>query len=235
MEPQNNKITVPIAIVIAGVVIGGAILLSNTKIERVANKAPTDVDQPATAGEIRPISADDHILGNPNAAITVIEYSDLECPYCKVFHQTMHRIIDEYGKEGEVAWVYRHFPLDQLHPKARKEAEATECAAELGGNSAFWKYTDRLFEITPSNNGLDPAKLPEIAKTIGLDVTKFNACLSSSKFAERVNADVEDAIKTGGRGTPWSIIVTADGAKETINGAEPYDMVKGKIDQLLTE
>src|SRR3989338_2531696 len=96
----------------------------------------------------------DHLRGDPKATVKVVEFSDLECPFCKNFHRTMQQVMSEYS--GQVAWVYRHFPLDSLHSKARKEAEASECAAELGGNDGFWAYVDKLFEITPSNNGLDP-------------------------------------------------------------------------------
>ena len=106
--------------------------------------------------ELRPLSGSDHIWGNPNAKIIIVEYSDLECPFCKVFHQTLHQVVE---KNAEVAWVYRHYPILGLHPKAFREAEATECAFEQGGNDMFWKYTDKLFEVTPSNNGLDESLL----------------------------------------------------------------------------
>lgn len=115
------------------------------------------------------INDGDHVLGNPNALVTIIEFSDTECPFCKKFHETMRKIIDEYGKDGKVKWVYRHFPLDQIHSKSRKEAEATECATEQGGNEKFWEFINKIYEITPSNNGLDPAELPKIAKSIGLN------------------------------------------------------------------
>src|SRR5207249_6414117 len=80
-------------------------------------------------------------------------------------------------KDGKVVWVYRHFPIDSLHSKARKEAQASECAAALGGNEAFWAYSDKLFEVTPSNNRLDLAQLPRIAQEIGLDRAQFETCL----------------------------------------------------------
>lgn len=103
--------------------------------------------------DLAPVTGDDYALGDPSAALTIIEYSDLECPFCKTFHATMQRVFDAYP--GQIYWVYRHFPLDSIHPKARKEAEAAECAGELKGNDAFWKYIDTLFEQTPSNNGFD--------------------------------------------------------------------------------
>ena len=94
--------------------------------------------------KIRGVQDDDHIIGDKNAKVVIVEYSDTECPFCKVFHETLHQVVSEYdGKD--VAWVFRHWPIPQLHPKAPKEAEALECAAELGGNDMFWKYTHKLF------------------------------------------------------------------------------------------
>lgn len=231
---QANKLTIPVAIVIAGVLIAGAVYFGTSKgapttavNNQQAQQAPQqtgDLDQMAA------ISASDHIRGNPNAPVKIVEYSDTECPFCKRFHSTMQEVMNEYGKDGKVAWVYRHFPLDQLHSKAQKEAVALECANEQGGNDKFWSYADRLYEITPANNGLDPAELPKIAQYVGLDVTKFNTCLVSGKFDQHIEADVQNATATGGNGTPWSIVVDKDGKKYPLSGAQPYEAVKQLID-----
>lgn len=225
-----EKLSIPIAIVIAGGLIAGALYYSNVKSSQQVAVNPTPEE---TVGELRQVTSEDHILGNPNADLIIVEYSDTECPFCKVFHKTMLRVIDEYGKDGKVAWVYRHFPIDQLHSKARKEAEATECANELGGPSKFWEYTNLLYATTNSNNSLDPAELPKIAKTVGLDTKAFNSCLSSGKYADKVEADYQDAVKAGGRGTPNSVIISKDGTKTQIQGAQPYESVKSLIDALL--
>lgn len=147
----------------------------------------------------------------------------------------MKQVAAEYSASGKVAWVYRNFPLDSLHPKARKEAEATECANELGGNDKYWSYLDRLFEVTPSNNNLNPAELPNIARYVGLDVQKFNTCLASGKFAQHIEADVQNAAATGGNGTPWSIVVAQNGKKYPLSGAQPDASVKQLIELALTE
>jgi len=102
---------------------------------------------------VAPVGQDDYIFGNPEAEIKIVEFSDLECPFCKSFHVTLHQVVQEY--DGKVAWIYRHFPIDSRHPKADAEAVAVECAGKLGGNEMFWKYIDKLFEVTPSNNGFD--------------------------------------------------------------------------------
>ena len=145
----------------------------------------------------------------------------------------MKEVMDEYGKDGKVAWVYRHFPLDQLHSKARKEAVALECANEQGGNDKFWSYADRLYEVTPANNGLDPAELPKIAQYVGLDVAKFNTCLGSTKYDKHVEDEVQNATATGGNGTPWSIVVGKNGKKYPLSGAQPLPAVKQLIDLAL--
>jgi len=147
----------------------------------------------------------------------------------------MKQVTTEYG--DKVAWVYRQFPLDQLHPvKARKEAVASECAAELGGNDAFWKYADRFFELTPSNNQTNiDTVLPQIAKEIGLDEAKFASCLASNKYDAHIEGDVQNAVATGGNGTPWSIVVAKNGKKYPLSGAQPYASVKQLIDLALQE
>ena len=233
-----NALSVPVAIIIAGIIVGASVLIS---AQIRSAPLPQNVGQ-QVAGQptgnleaINKVTSKDHIRGNPNADITIVEYSDTECPFCKQFHQTMKQIIAEYGDSGKVAWVYRNFPLDQLHPKARKEAEALECAGELGGNDKFWEYTDRLYEVTPSNNKLEESELPKIAQYVGLDVQKFNSCLSSGKYAQHVEDDVKNATETGGNGTPWSIVITKDGKKYPLSGAQPYSSVKQMIEGILNQ
>ncbi len=191
------------------------------------------------AGAVRPVNGADHILGDPDAPVKLVEFSDFECPFCKRFHPTTKRLMDEYGEEGKVAWVYRHFPLDAIHSKARKEAQASECANELGGNEAFWAYTDRLYEVTPSNNRLDLAQLPRIAQEIGLDRAAFETCLEGDlrggKYAAHIEADVQDAAASGGTGTPFSLVIAPNGKIFIVNGAQPYAALKSIIDLALKE
>ena len=231
---QSTTLTIPVAIVIAGVLIAGAVYLGTSKgasTTAVNNQQPQQAPQQTGDLEaMKAISSSDHIRGNPDAPVKIVEYSDTECPFCKRFHGTMKEVMDEYGKDGKVAWVYRHFPLDQLHSKARKEAVALECANEQGGNDKFWSYADRLYEITPANNGLDPAELPKIAQYIGLDVVKFNTCLASTKYDQHIEDEVQNATATGGNGTPWSIVVGKNGKKYPLSGAQPYTSVKQLID-----
>lgn len=229
MEQSQNSFLIPLAIVVAGGFVATAIYFGTGSAD--SPTAAIDTNNLDTQIDLVPVTERDHIIGSRNSALVIIEYSDTECPFCKTFHNTMHQITREY--DGKVAWVYRHFPIAQLHTKAAKESEATECAAELGGHQAFWKYIDKIFETTSSNDSLDPSELPRIATAIGLDVTAFNTCLSSGRHAELVKKSVEEAIKAGALGTPYSVIVAKDGKKVVINGAEPIAMVKAKIDALL--
>jgi len=234
---QKNTFAIPIAVVIAGVLIAGAVFFSNSKNTNDSNaKVPQQqvaAQQTGDLEKMKPVTSEDHIRGDLKAPVKIVEYSDTECPFCKRFHGTMQEVMNEYGKSGKVAWVYRHFPLDQLHSRARKESEATECAAELGGNDKFWAYLDRLMEITPANNGLDPAELPKIAEYVGLDKSKFNECLTSGKYAQKIEEHVQNAIATGGQGTPWSVVVDAKGKKYPLSGAQPYSSVKQLIETAL--
>ncbi len=241
MDQQNSgqkslveKLSIPISIIIAGSIMAGALYYSNLKTkERVAIIDTAQKVAEGSASKMRPVTSEDHILGNPNADVIIVEYSDTECPFCKNFHTTLRRVMAEYGKDGKVAWVYRHFPIDSLHAKARKEAEATECANELGGSGKFWEYINLLYETTNSNDSLDPAELPKMAKTVGLDVTAFNKCLSSGKYKAKVEADYQDAINSGGQGTPHSILITRNGMKTPVEGAQPYENIKNILDAVL--
>ncbi len=223
---EKNKLAVPIAIIVAGAIIAGAVFFSN-KDKGAPKNGGTTAEEKI---ELAPISDKDHIFGNPNAPIVFVEYSDPECPFCKRFHDTMNQIMNEYGKDGKVAWVYRQFPLDQLHSKARKESQATECAGEVGGNDKFWEYLNKLLSITPSNDGLDLSLLPKIATDVGLDKAKFEECLASDRHKDKVEADYQSGVKAGVRGTPHTImVVKKDGSMFPISGAQPYATVKAAI------
>lgn len=236
---QKNTLAMPIAVVIAGVIIAGAIIYSGGKAPTAgtANQPQQQqvAQQTGDLEQMTPVTSKDHIRGDINAPVKIVEYSDTECPFCKRFHTTMKEVIDTYGKDGKVAWVYRHFPLDQLHSKARKEAVALECANEQGGNDKFWSYADRLYEVTPANNGLDPAELPKIAEFVGLDTGKFNTCLASTKYDKHIEDEVQNAQATGGNGTPWSIVVAKNGKKYPLSGAQPYASIKQIVEQALQE
>ncbi|PJA90220.1 MAG: hypothetical protein CO137_00830 [Candidatus Magasanikbacteria bacterium CG_4_9_14_3_um_filter_32_9] len=171
----------------------------------------------------------DNIRGNKNAKVTIVEYSDLECPFCKRFHATMLDVMKNF--DDNVRWVYRHFPLDSLHSQARAEANASECAGEQG---KFWEFIDLIIEVTPSNNGLNLAKIPDYAKQVGVkDINKFNECVSSNKYASAVNDDFLDGQRAGVRGTPYSVIIGPNGEMVPVSGAQPYSVLEQAINSFL--
>lgn len=225
----NNINKIVAAIIVAGILIAGAILLKDSKkpeVEKVAEEKTESTE----ALEIRPVSLDEHILGNKEAEVFIVEYSDTECPYCKVFHTTMHKIIEENPK---VAWVYRHYPIPQLHQKAFNEALATECAWEWGGNDIFWSYTDEIYKRTASNDKLPVEELTKIAVDLQMNVATFSACLDTEKYTKKVENDILDGEKAGIQGTPTSFIVKNGKVVDTIEGAQPIEVVRGKIKNAL--
>ncbi len=224
-----QRLAVPIAIVVAGGLIAGALYFVNAKATPQGGN-----NEQETLGTIEGVRAGDHVRGNPNAKIVFIEYSDTECPYCKQFHAGLKQIMDQYGANGDVAWVYRHFPIPQLHSKAPQEAQAMECAAKLGGNDAFWKYTDRIYEVTPSNNGLDLTELPKIAAHVGLDQAAFEACLNSDYGKDVVSANAAEGAKAGITGTPTSVVI-ANGTQVPLEGYYPYESLKQLVDSVLAQ
>jgi len=232
-----KKFAMPAAIVLGGILISVVLIYQfNKSGESQSAQTATDTQkkQATTSGNtednLLPITEKDHILGNPNAPIKIVEFSDTECPFCKGFHPVLRQIVAEY--EGEVAWVYRHFPLISIHPRALKEAEATECAAELGGNTAFWAYLDRIFEITPSNNGLDPNLLPITAVNIGLNKEAFQSCMDSGRHLETIANSYNNAIESGGSGTPFTIVITPSGKKIPFSGTIELSSMRSLIEDI---
>lgn len=194
------------------------------RVVDTGNTAPTGA---AAGGEIAIAEVDtenDHIRGNKNAKISIVEYSDFQCPFCGRFHETMAQVMDKYG--DDVNWVYRHFPLESIHPQARLAAVGSECAAEQG---KFWEFADAAFENQQSLSG----GLDIVATAAGVKNAAFDTCVNSGKYDDVVSADSRDAQAAGGRGTPYSIIVTEDGKMIPINGAQPFSQVDATLAQLL--
>jgi protein-disulfide isomerase len=264
MTKENLKI--PIAIVIAGLFIAIAVYMSNIVPQKTATTDNTQKDQTPTNftfTQIRPVTDKDHIVGNPTADIIFVEHSDTECPYCKAFHATMNKIVDEYAKDGKVAWVYRHMPIDELHSKSRNEAASTECVASLVGEKAFWIMLNSIYEATDSNNSLTPESLPVLAVKAGAKKDDFNKCLTDKTFDAKVEADYQDGLLATNNqpGTPNSVVilknpltsdsldkiklefakfgielgVSADNKMIQFGGAIPYTTIKGMIMMILNQ
>lgn len=190
----------------------------------------------AKAENLPPVDREsDHIRGNPDARITLVEYSDFECPYCKRFHATAQQLVDAY--DGQVNWVYRHFPLGFHNPGAQKQAEASECVAELGGNEAYWRFADAIFERTKSNgNGFPLDRLAPLAGEVGVDTAAFQECLDSGRYTDYVKAQMGGGEAAGVTGTPGNFLVdNATGRIVAVSGARPLGDLKQVVDRLLAQ
>ena len=210
---------------------GGALSeeVFNARVEQgiqayIDKQRQTQERQPSElAKSVPPPSQDDHLYGNPDAPVTLIEYSDFECPFCKRFHDTAKRLVE--ASNGQVNWVYRHFPLGFHNPGAQKQAEAAECAAELGGNQAFWTFADTIYARTTSNGqGFPIGNLRPLAAEIGLDQARFQECLDSERFAEKVQGQMAAGTRAGVSGTPGNILYhKPSGRVLAIHGAQPLE------------
>ncbi|MFA5942460.1 MAG: thioredoxin domain-containing protein [Candidatus Paceibacterota bacterium] len=221
---MKSSFAIPVAIILGGIVVAGAVYFSLKK-----PAVPQGTGDPTL---VRPVSSQDHILGNPAAPVMIVEYTDFDCGFCKDFDETLRQIIANEGATGEVAWVHREFPLIEIHPNAFSHARAAECAAEVAGNDAFWRFTEALFAAQPIN----PSNYGTIAASVGISDNAFAICLASasSTIDARITADRQNAFALGAEGTPYSLILVQGRSPVVMAGAYPYDAVKQLIDDALS-
>jgi protein-disulfide isomerase len=179
-------------------------------------------------------TGDNPALGRRDAPVTIVEFSDYECPFCRQFvTATLPTLKSTYVDAGKVRWVFRDFPLEQLHPHARKAAEAAHCAGEQG---KYWEMHDVLFS---NQQALAADQLPGYAGRLGLDAARFTACLDSGKYADAIQQNLGDGAAAGVRGTPSFVIgrTRPDGSVEglLVSGARPLPEFRQEIDRLLSE
>lgn len=216
-----------VAVLVIGLFVGylaGANMGSEATAKAGAQQlAPANNDGGAAAPAQRvQVSADDDpAIGAKNAQVTIIEFSDFECPFCGRALPTVKQVLKDY--EGKVRVVYRDFPLS-FHPNAQKAAEAAECADDQG---KFWEYHDKLFA---NQQALTVDNLKQYAKDLGLDAAKFNSCLDSGKYASEVQKDMAAGSAAGVSGTPTFFIGNDENGYQMIVGAQPYAVIKAAID-----
>lgn len=219
------------SILLAALIVGGAILYSSggrggSGTAQVASPPTT----PGEGGGGAPVSADDDVaLGEPDAPVTLIEWGDYQCPFCaKVFTEVEPKLREEYVRTGKVKMVYRDFAF--LGPESEAAALASQCAAEEG---KFWAYHDRLFETEiadgrENNGNLSIELMRALATELGLDRSRFDACLDSKKYADEIAKDYQDGVAAGVRGTPATFV-----NGKLISGAQGYSIFKAAIDEAL--
>lgn len=224
---MRSEHTISIAIIVGGLIVAFAVYFS---VNEPAARAPSGQGNPAL---VRPVDATDHIIGNPRARVMIIEYSDYDCDWCKTFHEAMYRVITNRGPNGDVAWVYRHFPLTEIHQNARKHAQAAVCVAETGGNEAFWRFSDSLFRNQPT----DPSRYGELAQAAGAPAAEFQRCYVGAAGAidARITRDRENALAAGAVGTPYSVIVVDGKTPIVMDGAYTTDAIELIIAQVLAQ
>lgn len=180
------------------------------------------------AKNVLPPNEDDHILGDRDALVSIIEYSDFECPFCKRFAETPKQAIA--ANPGVVNSVFRHFPLSFHDPEATNAALATECAADQG---KFWEYHDEYFERTNSNKQIPAGAIEDIARDLGLNMSEFNSCYDSREHLDKVQEDLQSGQEAGVTGTPGNIIRNnKTGEVRFLPGAYPIEAVQAAIDEL---
>ena len=178
--------------------------------------------------------AETFTLGAPQAALTLVEFSDYQCPFCaRHVRETLPKIAQDYIATGKLRYVVRDFPLDSIHKLARKAAEAFWCANEQG------KAGEMHARLFAHQQRLQPEELAEHAQAVGLDVLAFQACLDSGKYSATIDASLKEGEKVGVTGTPAFVLgyTQASGAEvkavKFLSGAQPFDAFKEHIDRLL--
>lgn len=230
---SSFKLTTPTAIIISAVILSGSHIVYGYI---VANGTPASQ---TTLFAGKAVDESDFVEGNADSKIVVIEYSDPECPFCVTLHPNLKRIRNEYA--SKIAFVYRHFPLTQIHPNAFDESKAIACAGSLGGTPKFYEYVDKLYGFKSENQ---TTQLPtngkeEIAGHIGLDIEDFKNCVATDAAASAVDISINAGVQAGVQGTPATFVLekTRKGYEiiAMIDGARPYEYIKAAIDQALAQ
>lgn len=240
-KPMSNNNMVVILLVVAALAIG---YLFN-KVQMLEKNGGTGTNQaavnPDTAAPQKPTevkikkpsATDDHWKGDKNARFILVEYSDLECPFCKSNYETPNKLMKAVKN---TAHVYRHFPLS-FHQNAQKEAEASECVAELGGNDKFWKFEETLFSRTTSNGtGFALDKLGPLAKELGVNQSKFQSCLDANKYEKKVKDQMSEGSTAGIQATPTTVVYDMKTGKSTvIEGAVPVEQQQTTLETFVKD
>lgn len=200
---------------------GSAKVTTTTTAAANTNTTPVAAAPQPTGPVILPeITKADHVRGDFDAPVTIVEFSDIQCPYCRQFHPTMQRILSEYP--GKVRWVWKHYPLESIHPNARPAALASECAAE---QNKFWEFVDTAIE---NQQVLSTDFFVQTAESLKLNKKKFEDCLNSQKFASEIDQDITQASAAQVTGTPSSFV-----NGQEVAGALPYEQVKPMVEAAL--
>lgn len=240
-SPKPMNLSTPSSVIAGSILISIALIANGFIISHGnvgINRVSGDAQQQASMFAGKSIDGKDYVLGDANADVAVIEYSDPECPFCVQVSPTMKQIQEKYA--GKIAFVYRHFPLTQIHPHAFDESRAIACAGVTGGKTGYYKYIEALFSY---KYGKQTTQLPangvfDLAKTAGLDASKFAQCFSTQATAQIVNDDQADGVKAGVQGTPTTFVLKKKGdgyeVIALVDGARPIEAFTAPIEEALS-
>jgi protein-disulfide isomerase len=242
-----NKLIIGIcSALIVAAFLGGYILGNFGETKNQTNSLPQMqvIPQPTQTQPVQPSAnsrifiplGDSPTMGSPSAPVTMIEFSDFQCPFCGQYYtQTLPEVEKNYIDSGKVRFVFKNMPLDNLHPNARAAANGAECANE---QNKFWKYHNKLFESQnswaglPGRNATDTFK--QYAADLGLDSNAFNTCVDSGKYADKVNKDYQDGSNYGVSGTPTFFIGNDKRGYVKVVGAQPFSVFQQQLDSELS-
>lgn len=234
-EQQESWFTIQVAIIIASIIVGACILIAGNMPSTIAAKPSGNAQQAEKKVAVAPINKNDLVFGDKNAPVTIVEYSDIECPFCNQFHKTISEVLTQY--DGKVKYVLRHFPLTSRHPNAAMYAQSIECVYRDYGTEKAFAALNTLFTNQPLQTGQIGA--PEtvlgafIGKEIQVNAEAITTCLTSGAFVKKVASDTESGVSAGVTGTPSAFIINKKGDVQTISGAQPFAAVKIMIDSAL--
>lgn len=225
--PQRRTISMkelflPIVIILAGCIV--AFSLYATRIRHNVENGT------GTPEAVRPVTPEDHFIGNPSAPIAIIEYSDIDSPYGKKLQLSMEQLMTDYAKDDQVVWVYRHFPISTLRGDSGMHALAAECAASVGTPATFFRFIDAMNAVAPGANVFNPKGYGAIVSELGLSKEAFDACLSARTFESKIHADYRNALEAGATAAPYIVLITPGEKPRAITGAPPYKTLKKIVD-----
>ncbi len=224
----GSKISPSNAIVIAGVLIALAVIVTGRGSidgKKLKSGDKLEVKEISETRSLSPVSKTEHIRGDlSKAKVAIVEFSDFQCPYCKAMHPNLLSIMENYGTD--VVLVYRHYPLESIHPLARPTAIASECVAEIAGNDGFWKFTDSIFNYTGSGNPLEQTNLETIAVSSGANLEKIKSCVNSGKYDKLIDASIDDGNNAGVQGTPDLTVINLETGEAIHAGADPRALMQ---------
>ena len=217
-----RDIFLPAIIIIAGIIVAFSVY-----VVRIRQQVAHGTGNPEA---VRPVSPEDHIIGNPSAPIVLVEYADIDSAYGKKLQLTMEQLMTEYATGNKVAWVYRHFPVTTLHGDAAMNALAAECATSVSTPAMFFRFVDAMQTYAPGTITFSPSEYKTLLDQLSLPEAPFTSCLSSRKFEQKIHDDYSNALASGATGSPYIILLVQGQKPRVIQGAPPYKTLKGIVE-----